>query len=124
MINTPNATILISIPSTTATGTGTDPITGLPIYDVAKTIKVPVWLEEKKTPTIYNLPGVDNPIEYMEGRVQGTPPAGLKADYFYPITIKLQNESVSKRFYVTETATGGLGLESLFDVAIKGFLVN
>jgi len=122
VINKPNATILIPIPSTTATGT--DPISGLPIYGEGTTKKVSAFLEEKKPPTIYSLPGTDNPIAYLEGRIVGSPPVGLKADFFYPITIKLQNESVSRHFYVCETTSGGLGLEVFFGTAIKGFLVN
>ena len=122
MIGLPNATIKVPVIPTEPIDF--DPYTGEPRFGTITYDTVNAALEEKTAPRELNLPGVDSAIAYLEGRIQGTPSTKLTANNFYEITITLQNQTLEARFYVVATPTSRLGLDSVFGVAIHGWLVK
>jgi hypothetical protein len=121
MISQTNA--VITVDATASDPTGWDEVTGQPIFAADSTVNLRAFLENKKDPQEKHLPGIDNPIAYLEGRIESAP-ATLKIRQFYPITIKLQNQCYDARFYLLGTTMGGFGLEQYFGVAIAGYLVE
>lgn len=118
-----NATLTINSRSTTPTGR--DPVTGRPILGVTSSSPLPCFLEQKKPSTDYKLPGVDNPICYLEGITEGEPITPLVPNQFYPITITLQSGVKTARFYLLPTPTGGLVPDSFFGgFFLSGWLVD
>lgn len=118
-----NAILTINVKSSTPTGR--DPVTGRPILGVASTSTIPCFLEQKKPPTDYQLPGVDNPLCYLEGITEGTPITPLTPNQFYPITITLQTGTKNGRFYLLPTPTGGLIPDDFFGgFYVSGWLVD
>lgn len=122
MLGFPNATITVVTEGNTITGY--DPYTGEPIIEAGSTYQIEASLEEKSQPREIELPGVNQPLAYLEGRIKDNPPTQLKAGYFYPISINLQNETKSARLYVVQTPTSRLGLDATFGKAIAGWLVD
>jgi hypothetical protein len=121
MLSQTNA--VITIATANPEPTGWDEVTGQPIFSPGNTIQLKAFLENKKEPQEKHLPGVDNPIAYLEGRIETTIPE-LKIRQFYPITINLQNQIYNARFYLLGTTLGGFGLESYFGTAIAGYLLE
>lgn len=121
MLSQTNATITVS--TSNPEPIEWDMVTGQPIFGEATSIILPAFLENKKDPQERSLPGIDNPIAYLEGRIESVP-LGFKIKQFYPITITLQNQSYEARFYLMGTTIGGFGLETYFGVAIAGYLLE
>ena len=122
MLGLPNATIKVPVIPTEPIGF--NQYTGEPQFGTITYDTVNAALEEKTAPRELNLPGVDSAIAYLEGRIQGTLSTKLTANNFYEITINLQNQTIEARFYVVATPTSRLGLDSVFGVAIHGWLVK
>lgn len=107
---------------TKATQNGFDEETGQPIIEVT-TSEIDCYLEQVRPQSDFNLPGVNNPIAYLEGRIKGN--ATLTPNQFYPLTITLQTGETSGRFYLLATPICGLNLNSYFGGAfISGWLCN
>lgn len=122
MIGIPNA--ILNVPITPSEPIGFNQYTGEPIFSPITYEAVNAALEEKSPPKEVTLPGVDTAIAYMEGRISKTPSTHLTANNYYDITITLQNQVLSARFYVVATPSSRLGLDSLFGTAIHGWLVK
>jgi hypothetical protein len=121
MLSQTNATITVAMSNPEPIGW--DMVTGQPIFGESESVELSAFLENKKDPQERSLPGVDNPVAYLEGRIEAIPD-GFKIKQFYPISIKLQNQIYNARFYLMGTTIGGFGLESYFGVAIAGYLVE
>ena len=121
MIGLPNA--VISVPSLTSAPIF-DPYTGDPVFTPVSVSTVNATLEETSPPRESSLPGVDNPIAYLEGRIEGFPTVYPKEGEYYPISITLQNQIKECRFYVMATPSSRLGLDDFFGKAISGYLTE
>jgi hypothetical protein len=122
MLGLANATI--TIPVNPSTPTSFDPYTGEPAFTGTTYKTVRATLEETTPPKDLSLPGVDNPLAYLEGRILDNLPDELKPNLYYNITISLQTGVKSARFYVVSTPVSRLGLDVLFGKAIAGWLTN
>lgn len=120
MIGLPNATITIPILETPTFS----PYTGEPVFSVSTTKSVSVTLEETSPPRELSLTGIDNPIAYLEGRIDGDAPSELIEGQYYQINITLQNQSKNCRFYLVASPSSRMGLDSFFGKAIAGFLTE
>ncbi len=121
MLGIPNA--IIKIPVFPTNPVSFDPYTGEPVFAAPTTDTINACLEEKTPPKEQSLPGQDTAIAYLAGRIQGQAPPSLTVRNFYDITITLQNQTIDGRLYLTATPKSRLGLDSVFGVAIYGWLV-
>jgi hypothetical protein len=120
MIGQPNATITIPV-----LGNPTfDPYTGEPVFPVTSNNSVLATLEETSAPRELPLAGVNNPIAYLEGRIEGFPPVELKEGQYYDIAITLQNQIKFCRFYIVASPSSRMGLDDFFGKAIAGYLTE
>lgn len=120
MIGQPNATITVSV-----LGEPTlDSYTGEPVFPVTSTSSVLATLEETSPPRDLSLTGVNNPISYLEGRIEGFPPVELIEGQYYDIAITLQNQIKFCRFYIVASPSSRMGLDSFFGKAIAGYLTE
>lgn len=123
-----NATL--SYNEVTSTQTGTDPITGEPIFETSTSASTMLLsLEQKQTQArTSELPGKDITGIYCEGRAmaadnipRSTVPSWYKDDLTVDIT--WENGKCGK-FYVLPTINSRFGLEECFGYKIKGILLN
>lgn len=121
MIGLPNAVISIS---TLTSDPIFDPYTGEPAFTPVSVSEVNATLEETSPPRDLSLSGIDNPIAYLEGRIEGFPSITPKEGEYYPISITLQNQIKECRFYVMASPSSRLGLDSFFGKAIAGYLTE
>ena len=120
MIGQPNATITIPV-----LGNPTfDSYTGEPVFPVSSTKSVLATLEETSPPRELPITGVNNPIAYLEGRIEGFPPVELIEGQYYDIAITLQNQIKFCRFYIVASPSSRMGLDLFFGKAIAGYLTE
>jgi hypothetical protein len=117
-----NATITVKTESSTPSGF--DPVTGAPIFLITIATVI-ASLEEVANPDVPRSPGIEETAIYLEGRALN--PAQLPASFVpnrkYSVLLNRAGGTVEGELYLLPSARSRLGLESVFNDPIEGWLV-